>query len=96
VTHYLNTEIDSTGALVPTARKYIGIGYFEWFALQQHGTVRLTIDATSQQVAKKNLTAVTLNTAWSMSDLSKFINGANNTTQAFALYEVVEEEPTTE
>ena len=96
VTHYLNTETDSTGALVPTAKKYIGIGYFEWFALQQHGDVRLTIDATSQAVAKKNVTAVTLNSAWSMTDLSKYINGANNTTQAFALYEVVEEEPTTE
>ena len=96
VTHYLNTEIDSTGALVPTAKKYIGIGYFEWFALQQHGTVRMTVDATSQAVAKKNLTAVTLNTAWSMTDLSTKINGANGTTQAFALYEVKEEEPTTE
>ena len=96
VTHYLNTEIDSTGALVPTAKKSIALGYFEWFALQQHGAVRMTIDATSQAVAKKNLTAVTLNTAWSMTDLSKYINGANNTTQAFALYEVVEAEPTTE
>ena len=96
VTHYLNTEIDSTGTLLPTAKKYIGIGYFEWFALQQHGDVRLTIDATSQAVAKKNITAVTLNSAWSMTDLSKYINGANNTTQAFALYEIVEEEPTTE
>ena len=56
----------------------------------------MTIDAQSQAVAKKNLTAVTLNSAWSMSDLSKYINGANGTTQAFALYEVVEEEPTTE
>ena len=96
VTHYLNTELDSAGNLVPTAKKYIGIGYFEWFALQQHGTVRMTVDATSQAVAKKNLTAVTLNTAWSMTDLSTKINGANGTTQAFALYEVVEEEPTTE
>ena len=96
VTHYLNTELDSEDKLVPTAKKYIGIGYFEWFALQQHGTVRMTIDAQSQQVAKKNLTAVTLNSAWSMSDLSKYINGANGTTQAFALYEVVEAEPTTE
>ena len=96
VTHYLNTELDSADNLVPTAKKYIGIGYFEWFALQQHGNVRMTIDATSQAVAKKNITAVTLNTAWSMTDLSVYINGANNTTQAFALYEVVEEEPTTE
>ena len=96
VTHYLNTELDSADHLVPTAKKYIGIGYFEWFALQQHGEVRLTTDATSQAVAKKNITAVTLNTAWSFTDLSKYINGANNTTQAFAIYEVVESEPTTE
>ena len=94
VTHYLNTETDTTGALVPTAKKYIGIGYFEWFALQQHGTVRMTTDIYTG--AKKNLTTVTLNTAWSFTDLSKYINGANNTTQAFALYEIVEEEPTTE
>lgn len=96
VTHYLNTELDSAGNLVPTAKKYIGIGYFEWFALQQHGTVRMTVDSTSTQVAKKNLTCLTLNTSFSMSDLSKFINGANGTTQAFALYEVKEAEPTTE
>ena len=94
VTHYINTEIDSTGTLLPTAKKYIGIGYFEWFALQQHGDVRMTTDIYTG--AKKNLTTVTLNTAWSFTDLSKYINGANNTTQAFALYEIVEEEPTTE
>ena len=96
VTHYLNTELDSANKLVPTAKKYIAFGYFEWFALQQHGDVRLTIDATSQAVAKKGLTAVTLNSAWSMTDLSVYINGANNVTQAFALYEVTEAEPTTE
>lgn len=96
VTHYLNTELDSAGKLVPTAKKYIAFGYFEWFALQQHGTVRMTTDATSTQVAKKNVTQITLNTAWSFTDLSKKINGANDETQAFAIYEVVEEEPTTE
>ena len=99
VTHYLNTEVDGS-TLVPTAKKFIGFGYFEWFALQQHGTVRMTVDATSQAVAKKNLTAVTLNTAWSMTDLSTHINGGSPVsdghggftypTQAFALYEVTE------
>ena len=97
VTHYLNTRL-SGSTLVPTDKKYIGIGYFEWFALQQHGTVRMTVDATSQAVSKKNLTAVTLNTAWSMTDLSTHINGGDPQsdgeggytypTQAFALYEV--------
>ena len=35
-----------------------------------------------------NVTRVVLNTAWSFTDLSKYINGANNVTQAFALYSV--------
>ena len=105
VTHYLNTTLVD-GALVPTAKKYIAFGYFEWFALQQHGTVRMTVDATSQAVAKKNLTAVTLNTAWSMTDLSTHINGGapvtgsdgqiTYPTQAFALYEVAEAESSSE
>ena len=94
VTHYLNTELDSAGHLVPSAKKYIGIGYFEWFALQQHGDVRMITDIYTG--AKKNVTQITLNTAWSMTDLSKKINGANNVTQAFAVYEVKEAEPTTE
>ena len=105
VTHYLNTTLDD-GALVPTAKKYIAIGYFEWFALQQHGTVRMTVDATSQAVAKKNLTAITLNTAWSFTDLSSRINGGTPVTgsdgqityptQAFALYEVTGGESSSE
>jgi hypothetical protein len=90
---------------VPTSDKFIGIGYFQWFAVQQHGEVRLTVDATSQGVAKKNITAITMNSAWSMTDLSIYINGGQPTgdtnptypTQAFALYKVVdaEEETTT-
>lgn len=105
VTHYLNTTL-SGSTLVPTEKKYIAFGYFEWFALQQHGTVRMTVDATSQAVAKKNLTAVTLNTAWSFTDLSTHINGGDPVTgsdgqityptQAFALYEVAEAESSSE
>lgn len=95
VSHFVNTELNSAGKLVATADRYIQIGYWEWFALQQHGDVRLSIDAISQAVAKKNITAVTINTAWSMTDLSVYINGANNVSQAFGLYKVVEAEPTT-
>ena len=92
VTHYLNTELASDGkTLVPSAKKYIGFGYFKWFALQQHGDVRMITDIYTG--AKKNVTQITLNTAWSMTDLSKKINGANNVTQAFAVYEVKEAEP---
>ena len=97
LTHYINTTLSGT-TLVPTAGKCIGIGYFEWFALQQHGDVRFVIDPITQ--ADKNVTRLILNTAWSMTDLSTHINGGTPVsdghggytypTQAFALYEVVE------
>jgi len=97
VSHYVNTTLDSAGNLVATEDRYIEVGYWEWFALQTHDEVRLSVDATSQAVAKKNITAVTLNLAASMTDLSTYINGANNQSQAFGLYKVVSnEDPTTE
>ena len=96
VSHFVNTELNSAGKLVSTADRYIQIGYWEWFALQQHGDVRLSIDATSQAVARKNITAITINMAWSMTDLSIYINGgqpsgspATYPSQAFGLYKVV-------
>jgi len=95
LTHYINTELSGT-TLVPTEDKYIGIGYFEWFALQQHGEVRFVIDPIT--LADKNVTRLVLNTAWSMTDLSIYINGGEPQsdgeggytypTQAFALYKV--------
>ena len=91
LTHYINTKL-SDGKLVPTQGKCIGIGYFEWFALQQHGDVRLIVDPIT--LADKGVVRVVLNTAWSMTDLSVYINGgdkdAGYPTQAFALYNVVE------
>ncbi len=89
VSHYVNTELGNDGTLVPTTNRYFEIGYWEWFALEQHDEVRLTIDATSTAVAKKNVTAITLNTAWSMTDISTYINGANNVSQAFGVYKIV-------
>lgn len=88
VSHYVNTELNASGALVTGTGRYLVIGYWEWFAYQQHGTVRLTIDATSQAVAKKNITAITLNTAFSMTDLSEKLNGGN--VDAFACYAVMD------
>jgi hypothetical protein len=97
VTHYLNTTLSGT-TLVPTTKKFIGFGYFEWFALQQHGQVRMVVDPVT--LADKGVTRVILNTAWSMTDLSTHINGGTPVTdgeghttyptQAFALYEVTE------
>ena len=95
VSHFVNTELDSTSKLVPTSDKFIEIGYWEFFALQLHDGIRLTIDATSQAVAKKNITAITMNLACSMTDLSVYINGAAGASQAFGLYKIVEDSPTT-
>ncbi len=103
VSHYVDTALDSANKLSVTADRYIEIGYWEWFALQQHGEVRLVIDGISAEVAKDNVTKVVMNTAWSMTDLSTHINGGTPTTdnppvyptQAFGLYKIVEAEPTT-
>ena len=96
-THYINTTL-SGSSLVATEGKSIGIGYFEWFALQQHGEVRMVIDPIT--LADKGVTRIVLNTAWSMTDLSVYINGGDPQsdghggytypTQAFALYSVAE------
>jgi len=101
VTHYLNTELTTDNKLVRTSDLCIGIGYFEWLAVQQHGDVRLVVDPITQ--ADRNITRVILNTAWSITDLSIYINGGEPSgdpavypTQGFALYTVQEQsEPTT-
>lgn len=92
VSHFINTTLNSDGkTLKDTADKFLGIGYFEYLAVQQHGTVRLTIDSQSADVARQNKTAIVLNTEYSITDLSQKING-NKTgkTMAFALYKVAE------
>ena len=90
VSHYVNSELNASNKLVQGKGRYLEIGYWEWFAAQQHNEVRLTVDATSNQVAKRNITAITINTAWSLTDLSIYINGAGGTTQAFACYAVMD------
>ena len=95
LTHYINTTLSGSN-LVPTANKCIGIGYFEWFALQQHGDVRFVYDPVT--LADKGVVRLILNTAWSMTDLSTHINGGTPVsdghggytypTQAFALYKI--------
>lgn len=89
--HFINTKDDGAGNLIDSGKKYIGIGCFNYLAVQQHGTVRLTIDSNSNELARQNLTGITVNTAYSFSDLSVKLN-SNKTgkTMAFKLYEVVE------
>ena len=99
---FARADLDGNGKLVPTEKKSIGIGYFEWFACQQHGQVRMVVDPVT--LADKGVTRVILRTAWSMTDLSTRINGGEETsqgsgvykTQAFALYEIEESESSSE
>lgn len=89
VSHYINTKLHTDGTLIPTDDKFIAIGYFDYLAVQQHGPVRLGIDAASKAVMVKNVTAVVLNTAFSITDLSIKLNKkGGSTTQAFALYKI--------
>ena len=90
---YINYKLSGTD-FVPDTGNFFGIGFWNFFALQQHGEVRLTTDANSAAVAARNKTVVTLNTDISMTELSKLVNGGDNNNphkpQAFALYKLVE------
>ena len=89
VSHYINTKLHTDGTLIPTDDKFLAIGYFDYLAVQQHGPVRLGIDAASKAVMVKNVTAIVLNTAFSLTDLSIKLNKkGGSTTQAFALYKL--------
>lgn len=91
VNHYINTVLDEGNKLKAADDKVIGIGYFNYLSFEQHGEVRMTIDATSKAVAIKNETAIVLNTAFSLTDLSTKINGnTDGKTQAFAVYKITE------
>ena len=90
---HINKHLNSTSYEDDGADSYMGIGFWDYFAIQQHGDVRLTTDSNSAAVAARNKTVVTLNTAFSMTELSKLVNGGDNNNphkpQAFALYKLV-------
>lgn len=89
VSHYINTELDDD-ALVATEDRYIGIGYWDYLAVQTHGQARLNIDGTSKAVAKKNCVNITLNQNVSITDISSKLYGEDgNVKPAFALYKAV-------
>lgn len=89
VSHYVNTTLDGSGKVVPTTDRFLGIGFWEWEAVQQHGEVRLTIDTTSKGVAKNNTTAIVLNTAWSFTELKPHSGSNGAELKAFGLYKIV-------
>lgn len=93
-TGHIDCKLNGEGEYVKDSDRYVGIGYFEYLAVQQHGDVRFSIDNSSAAVNGKNSTVFTLNTDMSMTELSQKINGnQSGKPQAFALYKIVEPTP---
>ena len=99
VTHRINTVLGGDSKtdpshtnnkkLYPTTDKYMGIGFFQYLPLQQHGEWRLTVDATSKAQMKKNCVGMVLNTEVSLTDLSKALYDEDgNNVSAFAIYKI--------
>ena len=93
---HINGELDGDGKYKKASDRYIGIGFFEYLAVQQHGEVRFSVDSTSAAVAGPNSTVFTLNTDFSSTELSHLINGGTSATEpkAFKLLKIVEEQET--
>lgn len=99
VSHRINTVLggdaktdsgntDNT-KLYKTTKSYLGIGFYDYLKIQQHGVARLSMDATSKAMAKKNCTNITLNTEVSFTDLSNHIYDEDGkAVKAFAIYEI--------
>jgi len=102
VSHRINTALggdakvdashnSDTTKLFPTTKKYLGIGFFQYLPIQQHGEVRLSLDATSKAQQKKNCVGVVFNTEVSITNLSNHIYDENgNKVSAFAVYELAD------
>ena len=91
VSPYINYKLNGESKPVADTNHYIGIGHWGYLAMQQHGEVRFTVDASSAEVAKRNTTVIVLNTEYSMTELSSKVNGnTSGKPQAFKLLKVVE------
>lgn len=94
VSNHINKTLDTNEYVDDTdaggyKKHFLGIGIWEYFALQQHGTMTLVTDATSAAVAKANKVVTVFSTEISMTELSSKINGnIGGAPQAFALYEL--------
>ena len=91
VSPYIDYALNGENKPAPDGNHYIGIGHWMYLAFQQHGKFRATVDATSAEVSKRNTTVLTINTNFSISELSSKVNGnASGKPQAFKLLKVVE------
>ena len=95
VSPYVDYAIASNGVATKDATyRYIAIGHFGYLAEQQHGQFRFNIDGTSQENFDRNSVAIGMSTDYSLTDLSKLVNGGDSNNphkpQAFKLIKLVE------
>lgn len=89
VSPYVNYALDG-GTPKNDGNHYIGIGHWGYLAYEQHDTVRFSVDSISAEVAKRNTTVLTLNSEYSLTELSSKVNGnTSGKPQAFKLLKVV-------
>lgn len=75
VNRYFNTTLDEDGQLVQKDSIALGIAIFKYFKIAQHGKARLIIDGKSAEMAARGVTSVSLNTAWSFTNLADSLPG---------------------
>ena len=85
----INGKLGSDKKYAKETDHYVGIGIFDYLAFEQHGDVRFTVDSTSAEVSKRNTTVFTLNTDFSLTELSGKVNGNDDgKPQAFVLLKI--------
>ena len=88
---YINYALNGSNVPAADGNHYIGIGHWGYLPFEQHGEVRLTVDATSAAVAERNSTVIVFSTDMSLTELSSKVNGnASGKPQAFKLIKVVQ------
>ena len=94
VSPYVDYTIASNGTASKDAYRYIAIGHFGYLQEQQHGELRFNIDGTSQENFDRGCVSVGMSTDYSLTDLSKLVNGGDANTphkpRAFKLIKLVE------
>ena len=95
VSPLVDYALDADGIATKDATyRYIAIGHFGYLAEQQHGQFRFNIDGTSQANFDRNTVAIGMSTDYSLTDLSKLVNGGDNNNphkpQAFKLIKLIE------
>lgn len=90
VSPFVNYATREDGKHAADGNHYIGFGHWRYLSFEQHGEIRMTIDAISAEVAKRNTTVLTMGLDLSLTELSQKVNGnTSGKPQAFKLVKLV-------